>query len=90
MVSPGATPQLLQKEPDEQAATAFFDPIAADRLYREGAKTKEDVSKYVIANTFIKVKDYWSQSYEIQNFVRPSAMLGQAPWRSTGRPTQSP
>ena len=70
-------PNCFRKSQMSQAATAIFDPIAADRLYKEGAKTKEDVSKYVLEKTLIKVKDYWNQSYEIQNFVRPSAMLGQ-------------
>ncbi len=70
-------PNCFKKSQMSQAATAILDPVAAQRLWDEGAKTKEDFSKYVIDNTLIKVKDYWSQSYEIQNFVRPTAMLGQ-------------
>jgi hypothetical protein len=70
-------PNCFRKSQMSQAATAILDPVAAGRLFDEGIKTKEDFSKYVIDNTLIKVKDYWTQSYEIQNFVRPTAMLGQ-------------
>jgi hypothetical protein len=70
-------PNAFKKSQMSQTATAILDPVAAWRLYDEGLKTKEDVSKYVLDNTMVKVKDYWTNSYEIQNFVRPSAMLGQ-------------
>lgn len=70
-------PNCFLKSQMSQGATAIFDPVAAGRLYGEGATSKEFVSQYIIKNTLVKVKDYWANSYEIQNFVRPTAMLGQ-------------
>jgi hypothetical protein len=70
-------PNVFKKSQMSQNATALFDPVAAGRLAQEGATSKEFIAQYVYDNTKVKVWDYWNTSYEVQNFTRPAAVLGQ-------------
>jgi hypothetical protein len=52
-------------------------PDCVYRLVNDGMNTKEDVIQYVYDNCKIPAREFWEYYYEIQNFVRPRAMLGE-------------